>query len=107
MKKEENDKKLREKSGDYSIKDGIFSTIKDSIAGNFIAPFAIALNSSNAMIAMLSSIPGLLGPISQWQSSDLIENHTRKKIVLTAVLFEILSWIPMILIAILFYFILF
>jgi len=104
MKKEENDKKLREKSGDYSIKDGIFSTIKDSIAGNFIAPFAIALNSSNAMIAMLSSIPGLLGPISQWQSSDLIENHTRKKIVLTAVLFEILSWIPMILIAILFYF---
>lgn len=84
MKKED---KLKEQSRNYSIKDGIFATIKDSISGNFIAPFAIAINSSNAMIAMLSSIPGLLGPISQWQSSDLVENHTRKKIVLTSVLF--------------------
>ena len=100
MKKED---KLKEQSRNYSIKDGIFATIKDSISGNFIAPFAIAINSSNAMIAMLSSIPGLLGPISQWQSSDLVENHTRKKIVLTSVLFEIFSFIPLITIAFLFY----
>ena len=104
MKKEQSEKSLKEKSRDYSIKDGIFSTIKDSIAGNFISPFAIALNSSNSMIAMLSSIPGLLGPISQWQSADLIEKYPRKKIVLTAVLFEILSWIPIIAIALLYYF---
>ena len=95
---------LKEKSRNYSIKDGIFATIKDSVSGNFISPFAIAINSSNSMIAMLSSIPGLLGPISQWQSSELIENHTRKKIISTAVLFEIICWIPLITIAVLYYF---
>lgn len=56
------------------------------------------------MIAMLSSIPGLLGPISQWQSSDLIGKYSRKKIIMTAVLFEILSWIPLVLLALLYYF---
>lgn len=98
------EEKLKEDSRKYSIKDGIFATIKDSVAGNFISPFAIALNASDALIAMLSSIPGLLGPISQWRSSDLIEKYPRKKIVLTSVFFEILAWLPLIAIALLFYF---
>jgi MFS family permease len=105
---EEDDKKniveLSEKSRKYSLKEGVFSTIKDSVSGNYITPFAIAINSPNYLIGLLSSITGLIGPISEWRSSRLIGKVPRKKIVLTAVLFEILSWIPLILVALLYYY---
>lgn len=96
--------KLKEQSRDYSIKEGIFSTIKDSVSGNYITPFAIAINSPNYMIGLLSSVPGLLGPISEWRSSRLIGKYSRKKIVLSAISFEILTWIPLILISLFYYY---
>jgi len=95
---------LKEKSRNYSIKEGIFSTIKESVSANYITPFAIAINSPNYMIGFLSSIPGLLGPMSEWRSSGLISKYPRKKIVLRAILFEILTWIPLILISLLYYY---
>jgi predicted PolB exonuclease-like 3'-5' exonuclease len=73
---------LKKKSREYSIKDGIFATLKDSLGNSYISPFAIAMNSPDYMIAMLSSIPGLLGPISQWKSSKLVEKYQRKLIVI-------------------------
>lgn len=94
---------IKEKSRDYSVKDGIFATIKDSIANNYISPFAIAINSPDYMIGLLSSIPGLLGPVSEWRSSRFIGKYSRKEIVLKSVLLEIFTWIPLILIALLFY----
>ena len=63
---------LKKESRENSIKDGFFATVKDSIANNYITPFAIAINSSDSLIAMLSSIPGLLGPVSEFYSSRLI-----------------------------------
>ena len=94
--------KLKRISRKYSIKDGVFATIKESVASNYISPFAIVLNSPNYLIAMLSSIPGLLGPISELFSSRLIEKYPRKRIVLQSVFFEILTWIPLIIIALLY-----
>jgi MFS family permease len=87
----------------YSIKEGIFSSAKTSFGDSYISPFAIAINASNPMVAMLSSITGLLGPLSQIFSSKLIEKYSRKKIILKAVFFEALMWLPLIAIAILFY----
>ncbi len=96
--------KLKKKARENSIKDGFFATIKDSVANNYITPFAIAINSTDSLIAMLSSIPGLLGPVSEFYSSRLIEKYPRKKIVLISVLFETLTWIPLILVAFLYYY---
>lgn len=96
-------KELKHKARRYSIKEGIFATIKGSFGDYYISPFAIAINMSNSMIAMLSSISGLLGPLTQTFSSRLIEKHSRKKIVSRAVLLESLIWIPIIAIAVLFY----
>ena len=95
---------LKKQSRENSVKDGFFATIKDSVANNYITPFAIAINSSDSLIAMLSSIPGLLGPVSEFYSSRLIERYSRKKIVLVSVFLEILTWIPLILVALLFYY---
>lgn len=97
-------KELKHKSRRHSISEGIFDNIKSSLGDSYISPFAIAINSSNSVVVLLSSISGLLGPLSQTFNSRLIEKYSRKKIVLKAVLFEILIWIPMIALAFLFYY---
>ena len=106
-KKEEKDtprmKELKHQARRRSIREGIFATASFSFGNNYISPFAIAINASNSMVAMLSSIGGLLGPLSQLFGSRLIEKYPRKKIVLRAVFWESLMWLPMILIGLLFY----
>ena len=85
-----------------SIKEGIFASAEGSFGGKFISPFAIAINTSNSLVALLTSITGLLGPLSQLFSSKWFERDSRKKVVLTSVFLEALMWIPFIIIAILF-----
>ncbi|MBU2615748.1 MAG: MFS transporter, partial [Nanoarchaeota archaeon] len=94
---------LRHKSRRLSIKEGIFASAKGSFGDYYISPFAIAINSSNSVVAMFSAISGLLGPITQMFSSKLIGKHSRKEIILKSILFESLIWLPMILLAFLFY----
>jgi len=94
---------LQRKSRHFSIKEGIFATIKNSFGNSYITPFAVAINASSSLIAMLSSVTGLLGPISQWQSSRLTEKYSRKKIITISIFFESLMWIPLIILAFLFY----
>ncbi len=105
MKKIESKKiaELKHRSRRGSIKEGMFATVKGSFFDTYISPFALAINSSSSLIAMISSITGLLGPLSQSSSSRLMEKYSRKKIVVTAVLWECLSILPIILIAFLFY----
>jgi len=86
-----------------SIKEGLFATIQSSIGSRYISPFAIAINASNSLVALLGSVGGLLGPLSQLFSSRLIEKYSRKKIILRAVLLEALMWIPFIIIGFLFF----
>jgi len=96
-------KELKHYARRRSIKQGMLNSAKNSFGDYYIAPFAIAINASNSLVALLSSISGLLGPITQLFSSRLIEKHSRKKIVLKSVFFESLMWLPLIAIAILFY----
>lgn len=95
-------KEKKHKARRRSIREGMFATAQMAFGGQFISPFAIALSLSNSLVAMLSSIGGILGPISQLFSSRLIEKYPRKKIVLKSVLMEAIIWIPMIIIAFLF-----
>jgi len=95
---------LKHKARRYSIKEGIFATAKGAFGDSFISPLAIQINSSNSLIFLLSSISGLLGPLSQMFSSRLIEKYSRKKIVMKSVFLETLMWLPLIAVAVLFYF---
>lgn len=96
-------KKLRHQSRTHSIKEGIFASAKRSFGDSYISPFAIAINASNSVVALLSSVSGLLGPLSQLFGSKFIEKSSRKKIMLRAVGLEILTWLPLIAIAFLFF----
>ena len=79
---------LTEKARKYNIKESIFSYVKDTLGFQYLSPFAIAINSSNSLVAMLNSIPGLLGPLSQIIGSKQIAKKSRKKILLKSVLLE-------------------
>lgn len=94
---------LKHRARRHSIKEGMFASIKTALGYNYISPFAIAINASNSVVAMLGSIVGILGPISQIFGSRLIEKYPRKKIIIKQVFFESLMWIPFIIIALLFY----
>src|SRR3989339_331280 len=96
--------KMKRKARDLSIKESIYAWGRDSFGDKFVAPFAIAINSSNSMVALLSAITGLLGPLFQLFGSRLPEKYPRKKIILKTVFYESLMWLPFIAIAILFYF---
>jgi MFS family permease len=96
-------KEKKHRARRISIKEGMFASAKTSFGYNYLAPFAIAINASNSLVAMLGSISGLLGPLGQIFGSRFIGKYPRKKIVLKSVLLEILIWIPIILLAFLFY----
>ncbi len=96
-------KELKYKSRENSIKAGIFTSAKISFGDYYLSPFAIAINASNSLVAMLSSIAGLLGPLSQMFGSRLIEKYPRKKILLRSIIVESAVWFPLIAIAVLYW----
>ena len=51
--------KKKEDSVKYSIKDGLFTSIKTGFTDSYVMPFAIALSASNWMLSVLSSVPAL------------------------------------------------
>ena len=104
MVKRESMKEIRHHSRRYSIKEGMYSSAKGSLLDRFIAPFAVALNASNTLIAFLSAFSGLLGPFSQVYASHLMRKTSRKKVVLSAIFLESVMILPFVIIAFLFYF---
>ena len=88
----------KKKSLKYSIGDGVTTSIMDGTGSSYISPFAIALGASNTQIGFLSSIPGLFSPLSQLITVRLLPKfHSRKKVVLTVVLLQALTWLPILL----------
>lgn len=97
------EEKLKKPARNLSIKDGIFATGKVAFGDNYIQPLAIHINSSNFIVALLSAVISLLGPISESFGSKLIERKARKTIVLKTMMLELLVWLPIIALIILFY----
>jgi MFS family permease len=95
--------KKRHIARNQSITEGIFASAKTSAGQRFIQPFAIAINSSSSLVAIFSSISGLLGSLSQLAGSKQLENKSRKKIIVQSVSLAALMWIPLITLAFLYY----
>jgi MFS family permease len=89
-------KDKKEKSLEYSVKDGCAWATMVGFGENYISPFAIALNATNQQIALLASMPQLLSSLFQLLSAkltDLIKN--RKKIIIWGVIIQALIWFPL------------
>ncbi len=103
MKQNSSEKQKLYKARQYSIKEGIFGASRTSFGDSYVAPFAIAIKASNSIVALLTSVIGLLGPLSQIVGSRWMEKTSRKKIILKTVFIEALMWIPFLAMAALFY----
>ena len=98
------DEKLKEKTKQISIKEGIAAGVMDGAGVKYITPYALAIGANNAQIGFLTSIPALLGNLSQLLTSKAIEKFPRKKIITTGIFLQALMWLPIIFLGYLFFY---
>lgn len=91
--------KQKEDSIKYSIKDGLFVSIKVGLTENFVMPFAIALSASNWMLSVLSSVPSLFASFMQLFSQDSLKFFkTRGNLIVWTAVIQAFMWLPLLLI---------
>jgi MFS family permease len=84
--------KLKEKTMNVSIIEGSAANIALTFGDNYITPFMLSVNATNADIGLLSSISGILAPTTQIIGSRLMEKFSRKGLLCFGVLFQSLMW---------------
>lgn len=89
--------KLKNKTRRLSIKEGIFFTFRQAFGDHYISAFAIAIGSSNPMVALINTMWNM-SPISQIFGINLIKNFKRKNIVSTTTLINSIGFLLMALI---------
>jgi MFS family permease len=88
--------KKKEDSINYSVKDGLFASIKSGLTSSFVMPFAIALNATTGMLALLSSVPSLVSSFLQLFSQDSLRFFkTRSRLIFLTAFIQSLMWLPL------------
>lgn len=96
-------KRLREQSLRASIKDGAFWSSMEGFGTSFVSAFAVALKATSTEIGLLASFPQLVSSITQLPAASLTELWgERKKIISFGVFIQALTWLPILLIPLLF-----
>ncbi len=86
----------RQKSLEYSVKDGAAFSIMTGFGEQYFTPLAIELGASNIGIGLLASLPPFIASLPQLFTSKATGYlKSRKKTILIAVLLQILTWIPL------------
>jgi MFS family permease len=93
---------LKSEARRISIFEGSAFSVSDGFGLRNITSYAVALNSSNYLIGLLSSIPSLIGNLSQIFSTRLLEKYPRKKIVMISVFLQALMWLAILIPGVLF-----
>jgi len=96
-------KKIR-LSGKLSIKDGFFTGMMNGFGDRYIPAFALFLGSSNFLIALITTVPGLLGNFAQLFSVNLIKKGSRKRVVVINAAVQAFLWLPIIFVGLLYYY---
>ena len=92
-----------EKSLKLSVREGSLASVSSGFGLSYISPFALAMNATSAQIGVLHAVISLLPSVVQLKASTLLRRFSRKKIVLTSLIFQTLLWIPIVLTGVLFY----
>ncbi len=98
------EEQLKEKTKKICVKEGVAATLMTGAGSNYITPYALAIGASSTQIGLLTSIPSLLGNLSQLLTPKFIEKFSRKTIIIVSVFLQALMWIPMILAGYLFFY---
>jgi MFS family permease len=92
-----------ERSLRRSLKDAVAYSAMAGFGETYFSAFSVFLKASTAQIALISALPPLLGSLAQLFSAWL-GNRTgwRKSIILTGVYLQVFSWLPIIVLPLLF-----
>lgn len=80
----------------YSFLDGIFASVMQGTAENYLSPYALALKASAQQVGLLVSLPGLTTAISQLKAADLADRIGRNRMIKISVFLQVLTWLPII-----------
>jgi MFS family permease len=81
-----------------SVRDGVFASIFTGFTKSFIAPLAIAMKASNAMVAAFSSVPDLLASLFQLSAITAVNKaKSRRQLIVWCAALQALVWLPIIL----------
>ncbi len=94
--KQKTEEELKEKTRKICIKEGIAASVMSGAGGSYITPYALAIGANNTQIGLLTSIPSLLGNLSQLFTAKAIEKSSRKKIIVASIFLQALMWLPII-----------
>ncbi len=86
-----------------SIAEGCSQTVAVNMSSGFLTPFLLALGGNSFHVGLLSSLNGLADPVGEITGSKMMENHSRKKLVIHAKVWVALLQVPMIFLAYLFW----
>lgn len=98
------EEELKKKSLKISVKEGCSYSFMDGFGLRYITPYALALGANNSVIGLISSLPGLLGNLTQLYSSKLVERVPRKKLVFWSVFLQAILWLPLLFVGYLYFF---
>lgn len=85
-------KEKKHRTRRLSIKEGIYWSFQESFGSYYLAPFAIAIGTSNPLVAIISALWNLASLI-QLFTSNLIEKFKRKTLVTTSVAIQSIGWL--------------
>jgi MFS family permease len=95
--------KLIEISKKISVKEAGTFSFMDGFGLRNIMPFALAIGANNLQIALLNSLPGLLGNFSQLLTIKAMGIWSRKKITIVGVTIQAFLWLSLIAVGALYY----
>jgi MFS family permease len=86
----------RQKSLEYSVKDGAAFSIMTGFGEQYFTPLAIELGASNMGIGLLASLPPFIASLPQlFTSRATAYLKSRRKLILIAVMLQVLTWVPL------------
>ncbi len=85
-----------EKTKQLSVIEAGFFSVHDGLGIRYLTPFALAIGKNNphinTFVGLLSSLPSLVGNLSQIYTTKLMKRYKRKKILFTGTVIQSLLW---------------
>lgn len=92
----------RQRTLRLSVWEGFLWSIMWGFGDAYISPYAIHLQATPTVIALLGSVPALVGACGQWMGALLMERHGRRRELLIAmIMIQGLSFLPLFLLPLL------
>ena len=82
----------KKKTMSLSIREGYFGGLTQTLADQFITPYALNLQTTPTQLGVMSSLLGITSPIGQLIGSKLMKRSSRRRIVVKGVFFQALMW---------------